>query len=280
MSEKITITQKDAIDLLSKNSYNYIHLDPYGSVSRFLDEAFCSILPDGILNITTTDLTGICGQFPHVAMNNYQAITSDKVPFYRELGARVVIAYASKVALKHKKKFQVLNTFMRFRPTHAFNREHYLVITLKVTSVSQTSEIDNSLISDLFYNSVTHNYSVKESEVAGRGEIIKLGPIWTGPIFNNSFLANILLSTKKTDFPCKEFNNLLKALLRESEQSDLLLYYKTPQIDKKGKKGKTTDKVVALLWQNGFRATKTHFDSQAIRTNASYEKLLEIIESS
>jgi len=215
-----------------------------------------------------------------VAEKNYGGTTSNKVPFFRELGARVVIAAIARAAAKHNKIIQILNTYMRFRSTHQFNREHYLCITVQL--LPHPSKNPPPLpIQSLYYHSPTQSFSLNPPEAIGDVPVVKLGPIWTGLIYNNDFLGKLLSLAKKSPFIGKhnEFMNLLKMLLKESAISDLF-YYKPPGIDKKGKKGKTPSKVVALLWDKGYRASKIHWESKGIRTNATYQQLLQVMSDS
>ena len=53
------------------NRFDVIDLDPYGSCSIFLDGAVQSIRDGGLLCVTSTDLTVLCGNHPEVVFSKY-----------------------------------------------------------------------------------------------------------------------------------------------------------------------------------------------------------------
>lgn len=142
---------------------------------------------------------------------------------------------------------------------------------------------------------------------------INIGPVWSGELFDTVFLQKMALESN--NFPWKEdirdiFEHLIEEGLcstventspqhKDSDASTEVLvgtkkmklqadvdknnappfYFNLHSNQPKGSKMLKADKVVTILRNNGFRASRTHFDREAVKTNANAEELLHIIKT-
>ena len=88
---KISIFNNDARTFLIKNRpFDYIDVDPFGTPNPFLDSALQAIRNRGILAITATDTSSLCGSYPSACKRKYYA-TPLRNEWMHEFGARILI---------------------------------------------------------------------------------------------------------------------------------------------------------------------------------------------
>src|SRR3989344_340217 len=64
-SRKVFLHNTDAnLFLLNEKGFDYIDIDPFGTPNPFLDSAVKRISRNGILAITATDTSALCGTYP------------------------------------------------------------------------------------------------------------------------------------------------------------------------------------------------------------------------
>ncbi|XP_071949115.1 TRMT1-like protein [Antedon mediterranea] len=88
-------------------------------------------------------------------------------------------------------------------------------------------------------------------------------------------------STKCVKRPSDEATSMAKRICKDQETviSAPCFYYNIHLHTAKGKDALKMKKVIELLKQNGYRASRTHFDPVAVRTNADMHSFLEILTS-
>ena len=112
----LAITHRDATMVMYEhrspayNQFDVIDLDPYGSCSIFLDGAVQSIRDGGLLCVTSTDLTVLCGNHPEVVFTKYGS-NCPKTPFCHELAVRIVLYTIMMTAAKYGRSMEVLGAF-------------------------------------------------------------------------------------------------------------------------------------------------------------------------
>jgi tRNA (guanine26-N2/guanine27-N2)-dimethyltransferase len=106
------------------------------------------------------------------------------------------------------------------------------------------------------------------------------GPLWIGELHEEIFLKHILSTNKKKNYLNK--NIIDKKIRYAIEEICMPPYYynihklcqelKSPFVPK-------IDEVIAIIKENGFSISRTHFDYLAIKTNANSAELKKILES-
>ena len=71
-NKQITIKNEDAnLFLLNSAGFDYIDIDPFGSPNFLLDSSCRRISRSGILAVTATDTSALCGTFPKACLRKY-----------------------------------------------------------------------------------------------------------------------------------------------------------------------------------------------------------------
>ena len=93
------------------------------------------------------------------------------------------------------------------------------------------------------------------------------GPIWTGELCDKKIIRKIDLDDK--------FTRLLK------DEINALGFYDIPSLIKKHKikKQKKIDQILKEIKRSGYRASRTHFSLQGIKTNMPLEQMLHILNN-
>lgn len=74
--EKFKVFTKEASQLLysNMNHFDIIDLDPYGSAAPLIDSALLSLKSGGLLCVTYTDMSVLCGNYPETTFYKYGSI--------------------------------------------------------------------------------------------------------------------------------------------------------------------------------------------------------------
>jgi tRNA (guanine26-N2/guanine27-N2)-dimethyltransferase len=91
------------------------------------------------------------------------------------------------------------------------------------------------------------------------------GPLWTGQLKDNNLINTLDLDDT--------FTSTLK------QELDLLGFYDIPSIYKKEKIsiGKKMNNIISEITLQGYKASRTHFSGQGIKSDIPYDKLLKIL---
>lgn len=87
----IQVTRMDANVLMHLRSFDFIHLDPFGTSVNYLDSAFRNVRNLGIVSVTSTDISSLYAKAQHVARRHY-GCNIVRTEYYKELAARIVVA--------------------------------------------------------------------------------------------------------------------------------------------------------------------------------------------
>lgn len=166
-----TLKLKDFNSEVREVPYDFIDVDPYGSVVRYADDAIRNIRNGGYVAFTATDLSALTGSSPSKTFRRYGThLPNDSTR--HEAGIRTLIAYLAKRAA-------VFDRYLE--PQLSFWNSHFYRVIIKVKK--GTSGSDAMLENIGFLN--------KNSEISTVYPPIDEGPIWTGKINNDSILSRM-----------------------------------------------------------------------------------------
>src|SRR3989338_5496254 len=118
----IIISNKDAnLFILNSTGFDYIDIDPFGSPNFMLDAACKRLARGGILAVTATDTSALCGTFPKACIRKYWALPK-KGPIMHETGLRILIRKIQLIAAQYGKALI---------PVFSYSKEHYMRVFLK-----------------------------------------------------------------------------------------------------------------------------------------------------
>ena len=268
LSRKCEAVKGDANVLLHQNVFNVIDIDPFGTPVIFLDSAARSIYHRGFLCVTATDQAPLCGTYPSSCLRKY-GIKSLKTDYYAELGVRILI---TNIILTMSKRDRA------FIPLLAHSIKHYFRVFGKIEHLGKIKDI----LKDFGYvmNCSCGNREfgeLKEKCFCGKKfEII--GPIYLGSIQDKKFCNKVLADMSKRHFNLrKQEEKLLNLLIEEADMPPF--YYDLHYLAKKLKtKIPKTDSLFKKLEKLGFKVSRTHFCPTAIKTDADFKKIVNLLK--
>lgn len=267
LSRKCLASKEDASILLRKNVFVVIDLDPFGSPNIFMDSAARSIYHKGFLCVTATDQAALAGTYPNSCLRKY-GIRPIKTEFYNELGVRILISFIISNLARYDRAFI---------PLLSFSTKHYYRVFGKIEHAGKIE----SLLKDFGY--VSYCLKCGDRKI---GSIEKIdsnnhafescGLIYLGDMNDKKFCKKVLTDIRKRNFRLKkDEEKLLKIIVEEDEMP---FYYDLHSLAKKLKTDiPKTEVLIKKLRNKNFKASRTHFCSTAVKTDADYEKFCKLI---
>ncbi|NXG95744.1 TRM1L protein, partial [Loxia leucoptera] len=221
-SDTIEVTKMDANVVMHLRSFDFIHLDPFGTAVNYLDSAFRNVRNLGIVSLTSTDISSLYAKAQHVALRHY-GCNIVRTEYYKELAARAVIAAVTRAAARCNKGIEVLL---------AVALEHFVLVVVRVLRGPATADDSAKKVRYLIHcqwceervfqkegNMVEENPYQQlpcdcHGSMPGKTAVL-LGPLWSGALFNTGFLRRMLLEA--VQYGLDEAQPLLKTLLCEAE---------------------------------------------------------------
>ncbi|MFQ5474750.1 MAG: hypothetical protein ACE5DM_02840 [Candidatus Nanoarchaeia archaeon] len=162
---KISLSQREASKfLLEAKQFDYIDVDPFGNPGPFLDATVKRLAREGILAVTATDTSALCGTYPRVCKRKYWS-TPNKSPLMHETGLRILIRKVQLVASQYEKALV---------PLLSYSRDHYMRAFF-VCSNSRTET---------------------DSVIKLHGMLGDVGPLWLGSLNDPDLLRTMIGSIK------------------------------------------------------------------------------------
>ncbi|NXE38139.1 TRM1L protein, partial [Ptilorrhoa leucosticta] len=225
-SDTIEVTKMDANVIMHLRSFDFIHLDPFGTSVNYLDSAFRNVRNLGIVSLTSTDISSLYAKAQHVALRHY-GCNIVRTEYYKELAARTVIAAVTRAAARCNKGIEVLL---------AVALEHFVLVVVRVLRGPTPADDSAKKVRYLIHcqwceervfqkegNMVEENPYQQlpcdcQGSMPGKTAVL-LGPLWSGALFNTGFLRRMLLEA--VQYGLDEAQPLLKTLVCEAECTTL-----------------------------------------------------------
>jgi len=257
---------------------HYIDIDPYGSPTPFLRSALLCVVRGGLLGITATDIAPLSGIKYFAGSRKYDTKLV-RTDFYYEVGLRTLLGYIARRAAELDRYVEPL--------MGVFHDYYYRVLIRVEKSVRKAQEMLLSNIGYITYcrNCLFRNYvndlnsvSTTCPKCGSKNDV--LGPLWVGSIKSNDFINN-LVNTVNTQYNyLSSFQIINKLVVIIKEELEMPYYYDITSLASKLRVGmpKTGD-VINCLVSRGFKASRTHYRTTGVKTNADYDVVKECIRS-
>ncbi len=264
----VDVSGRDAASLLEGESFDFIDVDPFGPPVAFIDSAVRALENKGILAVTATDTSALCGTYPRACRRKYDS-SSLRTEYYNELGIRILLGYVIRYGLRYNVAFQ---------PLFSHCTRHYFRVYLRAERGSGKS---NKALEDIVFlqhcfSCLNRKYSDLNSleERCGCGNRFNnAGPLWSNCFSDVKFCSKLL---KKVDSDRADILRLVDTI--KEEQKIVNPYFNIHKIFHKLKMpAKTTKDFFNILESNGFLVCKTHFSALGMRTNANISQINELI---
>lgn len=260
-----------------RGKFDVVDIDPFGTPSPFIESAATSLRSGGLLCVTATDTSALCGTYKEPCIRKYGAMPL-KTEYCHENGLRILAGFISRTFAKYK-KFTT--------PVFSHSTEHYLRIYLVVGKGAKKT--DDSL-KNLGY--IAHCdkclYRVIIPGIASPipskcpdcgGKLRIGGPLWLGKLMDSEYVKGML--DLLPSFTIGTHDKALKLLERcYEESSGPVTFYDIHKISKVLKiSAPSIIDVLKLLQEEGYFASRTHIKPTGIKTNAPVRDIKKIILS-
>ncbi|MBW3004501.1 tRNA (guanine(10)-N(2))-dimethyltransferase [Candidatus Woesearchaeota archaeon] len=258
------VFNKDANELLiNSEGFDYIDVDPFGSPNPFLDSAVKRLSRNGILAVTATDTSALCGSYISSCKRKYWAAPLRNYMMH-ETGIRILIRKVQLVAAQYDKALE---------PIFSHSTRHYMRVYFRcVKSKTAVDKILNNHKYLLFCNKcleiIVHP---QNKEVCCKKAMAWAGPLWTGQLWDRKLLLSML---KKLDKENPALLNLISIINAESK-INVPYFFSVPLICKHLKKSCPKQESILRIG----KSAQTHFALDGIRSKINIKKLKKFIQA-
>lgn len=259
--KKCLFFNQGANKTILESHFDFIEIDPFGSPSYFLDAAISQIKNNGILSITATDTSALCGSYPKKCLRKYSILVNMTFS-YNEIGLRNLIAYCQVQAGKYD-KFLV--------PIVSFSKDHYYKVFFKVQRSSLKSLNSICDLKFLFWDKRTQEF--EKLDFSKRGCI---GKTYVKSLSDKSFLNSL-----KQNLKLIEDNKKVSELIFDLENEiDVVGSY---NIHKLQKYQNFTfdfkfDKIIQILEQNNILCSRVQNSPLCLKIDSNCKKVVSILK--
>ena len=281
-NEKLEIIHSDALDLIydfikQKKPIDVIDIDPFGSPISFIEPSLNALKRNsGYLFATATDLQVLCGK-------------------YSEACFRIYNSYPTRHYLCHEVALRILlyNTIisagrlgLEIIPIFSYHHEHFLRVKVKIEKSKEAANEQHKQIGFVTfcphcsYHStyiISENYETSICPICNN-LLEKAGPLWLGKLYNRQYLIQMQKLLEDVELPTeKTISKLLETALDEID--DIPFFYDFPFVTRQSeKRGIKIQDIIDALIDAGFKASRTVFSPEGLKTSAKYEELTNLIK--
>ncbi len=238
---KFEISNSDAnIFLVNGLGFDYIDIDPFGSPNHFLSNSIMRLSRNGILAVTATDTSALCGTYTNACKRKYWAIPL-RNELMHEVGLRILIRKVQLIGADFEKALT---------PVLSYSKDHYMRIFFKCEKGK--TKVDK----------IIKQHSMFE----------KAGPLWAGTINDKKLLKKIIKNLPE-NYPEKKFIQLLH------DELDVVGFYDIHVLAKKYKISPLLkiEKIIKAIKRN-YKVTRTHFSQTGLKTNAKEGEIVKCMK--
>src|SRR3989338_2156262 len=241
ISSKVKVSMNDAnLFLLNSKGFDYIDIDPFGSPNPFLYSSAKRLSRNSILAVTATDTSSLAGSHIKACIRKYWAMPL-RTAIMHEIGLRILIRKCQLIAAQYDKALV---------PVYSYSSDHYLRVYMECRKGK--SHVDSVLKMHGFHENA--------------------GPLWLGSLWNTKIAEAVFGLNKE-----QKYAKFLKTISEESP-IDSVGFYHLPSLASRHGNMPRIGQLISELKSRGFKAARTHFMENSIRSNVPYEGLIEITE--
>lgn len=293
----VTPNASDASMLMYQHKPNNVHvvdLDPYGSATPFMDSAVQAVQDGGLLLVTCTDLGVLAGNgYPEKCFSHYGGTTlySDAC---HESALRLVLNMVASTAAKYSRSIEPMlslsidfyvRLFIRIR-TSPIQVKRNAAKTMLVYHCNGCGSSINQPLGKAVEKKNGHKFGYARGPVAPEKcshcdtyhHIA--GPMWGGPIHNDEFIDKMLDIHKTLDPEVYKTLPRMEGMLTlaKDELKDTPFYFSVQNMASVVRASSPPHrKMISALCNAGYRVSSTHAHAGALKTDAPYEVVWDIL---
>ncbi len=276
---KITILESDADNLLQnvgQERFDIVDLDPFGSPAPFFESALRATVDQGVLAATATDMGPLSGARRAACRRKY-GVEPVSTEFEKEFAVRALVASLAQAACKLG-----LGVSIAFSQT----TDHYARVCAQVSKGNTAANSTIKMIGYLEYCKRCLNRRLKnalnrvDTKCAMCGARVCIaGPLWTDHLWQKETIVRMVNNTPTLE--SSQTTRIQQILLLIQEELDgPPLYYRTDALASALRiKPPGIQHLLSSLREIGFTATRTHFSTNGIRTDASIAQLANALNA-
>ncbi len=249
-NSSVEIYNKTFQAILNDYLFDYIDIDPYGSVLPYIDDAMSNVRNRGYIGVTATDLTSLTGSMPAKTFRRYRASVINDI-YRHESGVRLLIGeIVQRAAALDKAAIPMVSLW----------HSHYYRIIFQIVSSSNKADMQLGKIG------VFDRHTGLSSQYPSSRE----GPLWLGDL--NSDIVNNLDYIENPD-------KLFLSTMERIRTNDLSLYF--ADIADFARIAETNTKPVEAsmekLRDNGITCGRSQFSNTGIKVSSTIPDALKVI---
>ena len=277
IADGIDLRELDESLLLSIHSYprgrfDYVDIDPYGTPAPYIDAAVMATKNHGIIALTATDMAPLCGVNKRACLRKYGGM-----PMNNEFCHETALRLMTLTMVRQAAIYEYGTT-----PLFSYYADHYIRAYYRIDKGARRADASLDQLGFIKYcpECLHRETSLDNSETqcSCGGTMEVAGPLWLGELSDPEYFTDMLNDLENLPYlqgsRAEEIINLVK-----SEHGYPVGFYLIDLLCKMiGVKSLPTDDVFNAVESAGFRATRVHYDTRGLKTDASASELIEILK--
>ncbi len=253
----------------SLERFSFVDIDPFGSPAPFIESGLRCVVNRGVISLTGTDSTVLCGVYPRIARRRYFGY-SLRTDYCHEVGLRLLYGALA---------FSAAKLDLGISPLFAHRDHHYMRIYAQISAGSRVADLSISNT-----GLILHCNSCLEREVSkvpkmrckqcGHNYRIA-GPLWLGELHDQKLLKKVV-SSNNPNLGRRHANVLDRAI---GEVGMPATYYVVDTISKRLLvSSPRLSTLLRELGDEGFKSCRSSLHPRGVRTDAPTAILSSIIK--
>jgi len=247
-----------------------VDIDPFGSPAPYLDCGLRSVRNGGLLSVTATDTPVLCGNYPRLALARYYGLPL-RCEYMHEVGLRLLYGAIARVATR---------LGLGIEPVYSQSVRHYMRAYSVVRKGRAEVERTIDRIGYLMHCDSCGFRELGPEPLAScrlcGSKYRVAGPLWIGELFSAEYVKKAL------ELSVEDYMRRARKLLSIAveEVGKPATYFDLDNWARKARRSSPSpSRVVELLRDMGFLASRTSLNPKGIRTNATPRELIRAISS-
>lgn len=254
---------------LRRDYYDLVDIDAFGSPAPYFSTCFGATRIGGLMYFTSTDGRTLTGHDPEQSLRHYGACARAH-PAAHEQGLRLIIGGLLR---------QASNLGLGVQPIFAFFSGQ--VYRVMVRLVAQTTWRSDQFAFLGYCHGCGHYQTVGWRQLSravcpfhpSAQPLTLSGPMWLGPLHDRAFVDQMAVQAQTWNWPQQV--HLLQTM---SAEADLPPFFYT--LGEIGRRAKIDipqrDRLIQALRDQGYQASPTHINAQALKTDAAFPACLDV----
>ncbi len=273
----VIVCKDDANLLLRKcrGKFQVVDIDPFGTPAPYVESAAASIKAGGMICVTATDTSALCGTYRKPCIRKYGAKPL-RNEYCHENGLRILAGFLCRTFSKYKK-------CLDFQFTHS--TEHYMRLYALVDKGAKNTDesLENmgyiahcpKCLNRQVFKGMAPKIPLKCSECSEVWNVA--GPLWCGELQNSDFIEGMI--NLIPDLNINRENEALKLLEKcHDEANSPPTFYDIHAICRKLKvSAPSMEKIISAIKEREYLVSRTHYNPNGVKTDAPLNLIEKII---